>query len=92
MKLTNYNLEKKFEQNAPGDWSNKIDFNISENYYQLYNYKIEIDIYENKMFKDHHSGKIIINLDPLKSHNKFVEKECKIELDNLINKIKYYKS
>jgi len=82
VKLPDYNLEKKFEQIAPGDWSNQIDFNISENYYQLYNYKIEIDIYEIKMFKDHHSGKIIINLDPLKSHNEFVEKECKIKLDS----------
>ena len=82
VKLPNYSIEKSFEQKAPGDWSNQIDFEIFENYYELYNSRIEVDIFKKKFFKEHHSGKIIINLDPLKYNNEFFESECKIELDS----------
>ena len=77
-----YNLEKSFEQNGPGDWSNQMDFEINENYYKLHFARVEVDIFKHKLFGEKHKGKFVINLTPLKSHNEFVENECKIELDS----------
>ena len=77
-----YNLEKSFEQNGPGDWSNQIDFEIKENYYKLHFARIEVDIFKHTFLGEKHKGKFVVNLTPLKSHNEFVENECKIELDS----------
>ena len=77
-----YNLEKSFEQNGPGDWSNQIDFEIKENYFKLHFARIEVDIYKHTLLGEKHKGKFVVNLTPLKSHNEFVENECKIELDS----------
>jgi len=77
-----YNLEKSFEQNGPGDWSNQIDFEIKENFFKLHFARIEVDIYKHTLFGEKHKGKFVVNLTPLKSHNEFVENECKIELDS----------
>ena len=77
-----YNLEKSFDQNGPGDWSNQIDFEIKENYFKLHFARIEVDIYKHTLLGEKHKGKFVVNLTPLKSHNEFVENECKIELDS----------
>ena len=77
-----YNLEKTFEQDSPGNWSQQIDFEVTENYSKLYNARIEVEIFRKKLFKEKHKGKFVISLAPLKSHNEFVENECKIELDS----------
>jgi hypothetical protein len=77
-----YNLEQSFHQKGPGDWSNQMDFEITENFFKLHFARIEVDIFKHKIFGEKHKGKFVISLAPLKSHNEFVENECKIDLDS----------
>jgi len=77
-----YDLEKTFVQNGPGDWSNQMDFEVKENFSRLYHARIEVDIIKTKLFKEQHKGKFVISLAPLKSHNEFVDNDVKIELDS----------
>ena len=81
VKLSEKNLEKKFDQSHPGDWTGQVDFQ-TDDFRSLFRTKVDVEIYEKKtIFKDRYKGRFEIDLKPLKTQSEF-SKECKIILDS----------
>ena len=83
VKVSEYNLENKFDQKGAGNWTNTIDFKVNENYSKLYQTKLEVEIWEKKtILKDRFKGRFEVKLSPLKTQNAFENPEVPIELDS----------